>query len=207
LYGASIIEDHSQVVLNSCTVSGFEPLIFEIDNDTAGYDPDSIDHFLEINQSIIDHGEGLAFLLTEFPDTVLISQSVLWGVGPVVPETTITLDGYFRTDPLFCDTANLDYHISDTSPCMPAYNSWGVLIGKYDTGCSLPYLCGDVEGEGAISISDCVFLINFIFADGFYPSPPIAADVDCTGDITIADAVYIIQYIFYDGPEPCAGCM
>lgn len=46
------------------------------------------------------------------------------------------INGNFSLDPLFCDTANNDYHISSASPCAPAHNSCGVLIGALGMGCA-----------------------------------------------------------------------
>ncbi|MCC6962919.1 MAG: VCBS repeat-containing protein [candidate division Zixibacteria bacterium] len=65
------------------------------------------------------------------------------------------------------------------------------------------YVCGDADGSGAISISDAVYLINYIFAGGPAPNPLLAGDADCNGLVTISDAVYLINYIFAGGPEPC----
>ncbi len=68
------------------------------------------------------------------------------------------------------------------------------------------FVCGDADGNGMISISDAVFLINYIFAGGPAPSPVIRGDADCNGLVTISDAVYLINYIFAGGPQPCAAC-
>ncbi|MGB5138111.1 MAG: dockerin type I domain-containing protein, partial [Candidatus Zixiibacteriota bacterium] len=65
------------------------------------------------------------------------------------------------------------------------------------------FTCGDSDNTGIVTISDAVFLINYIFAGGPAPSPEIAADADCTGITTISDAVYLINYIFAGGPQPC----
>lgn len=62
---------------------------------------------------------------------------------------------------------------------------------------------GDPDGNGQISISDAVFLINYIFAGGPAPVPLLSGDADCSGAISISDAVYLINYIFGGGPEPC----
>ncbi len=48
------------------------------------------------------------------------------------------INGNFSLDPLFCDTAGSDFHIYDISPCAPANNSCGVLIGALDVGCGGP---------------------------------------------------------------------
>ncbi len=69
-----------------------------------------------------------------------------------------------------------------------------------------PYVCGDADGSLAISISDAVYLINYIFAGGPAPNPLIAGDADCSGGVSISDAVYLINFIFAGGPAPCAAC-
>ncbi|MCC6963990.1 MAG: putative Ig domain-containing protein [candidate division Zixibacteria bacterium] len=68
------------------------------------------------------------------------------------------------------------------------------------------YVCGDADASGATTISDVVYLINFIFAGGEPPAPLLAGDADCNGFITISDAVYLVNFIFSGGPAPCANC-
>ncbi len=68
------------------------------------------------------------------------------------------------------------------------------------------FLCGDADGSNLVTISDAVYLINYIFAGGPPPSPTIRGDADCNGIVTISDAVYLINYIFAGGAQPCAGC-
>lgn len=66
--------------------------------------------------------------------------------------------------------------------------------------------CGDMDGSGAITIADVVFLINYMFAGGAAPEPFAVADVDCSGTISISDAVHLVNYFFAGGPAPCAAC-
>ncbi len=66
--------------------------------------------------------------------------------------------------------------------------------------------CGDADGSGLISISDVVFIINYIFSGGLPPVPLSNADVNCSGLVNISDAVYMIAYIFSGGAAPCASC-
>ncbi len=68
------------------------------------------------------------------------------------------------------------------------------------------FLCGDADGSSMITISDAVYLINYIFAGGPAPDPLLAGDVDCNSIVTISDAVYLINYIFAGGAAPCAAC-
>lgn len=69
-----------------------------------------------------------------------------------------------------------------------------------------PYQCGDADGSKAVSISDAVYMINYIFAGGLPPLPLLAGDADCSGSVTVSDAVYLINYIFAGGSAPCAAC-
>ncbi len=73
-------------------------------------------------------------------------------------------------------------------------------------GNACDYICGDPDANGSVTISDVVFLINYIFAGGATPNPLASGDADCNGIITISDAVYIISYIFAGGPSPCSVC-
>ncbi len=41
-------------------------------------------------------------------------------------------------DPLFCDPGAGDFRLAPTSPCLPANNTWGVLIGAHGEGCAQP---------------------------------------------------------------------
>ena len=70
-------------------------------------------------------------------------------------------------------------------------------------GDACDYVSGDADGNGIVTISDAVYLINYIFAGGPSPSPELSGDADCNGIITISDAVYLINYIFSGGPAPC----
>ena len=65
-----------------------------------------------------------------------------------------------------------------------------------------PCFCGDADNNGIITISDAVYLINYIFAGGPAPAQLCLGDADGNSIITISDAVYLINYIFAGGPAP-----
>ena len=69
-------------------------------------------------------------------------------------------------------------------------------------GIAVP-VSGDADGNGQITISDAVFLINYIFSGGPAPTPVLSGDADCSKLVTISDAVFLINYIFSGGPAPC----
>jgi hypothetical protein len=65
------------------------------------------------------------------------------------------------------------------------------------------YLPGDANGDNKYSVSDAVFLVNFLFKGGKAPVPLGAGDANCSGDVTVADIVYLVNYLFKGGPVPC----
>jgi hypothetical protein len=72
-------------------------------------------------------------------------------------------------------------------------------------GPGLPF--GDVNNDGAINVSDVVYLINYLFISGPEPVPLwIIGDVNCDAHVNVSDVVYLINYLFINGPEPCDLC-
>jgi hypothetical protein len=65
---------------------------------------------------------------------------------------------------------------------------------------------GDANGDKVTTISDVVFLFNYLFFHSTTPSPFSAGDANADCNIDIADAVYLIVYLFHDGPAPYSGC-
>jgi hypothetical protein len=68
------------------------------------------------------------------------------------------------------------------------------------------YICGDLDGNEVVNVSDITAMIQYVFGDDPAPDPIEAADVDCNGSVNVSDVVYLIEFVFGEGPEPCAGC-
>ena len=66
----------------------------------------------------------------------------------------------------------------------------------------LPFHRGDADGDGALNLTDGVFVLNYLFLGG--PAPPCmdAADANDDGQINIADGIYVLNFLFIGGPEP-----
>ncbi len=64
-------------------------------------------------------------------------------------------------------------------------------------------LSGDANGDGKISVSDVVYLINYLFKGG--PLPVNPSDANGDGKISVSDVVYLINYLFKGGPPPVTG--
>ncbi len=101
----------------------------------------------------------------------------------------------------FCSGAGAtDFSALTDSFTVSAEMWWPQVI---HLGGKATYVYGDADGNGAVSIGDAVFIINFIFGGGPAPSPLLAADANCDGTVSIGDAVFIINFIFGGGPAPC----
>jgi hypothetical protein len=66
------------------------------------------------------------------------------------------------------------------------------------------YLRGDVNADGKKTVSDVVFLINYLFKGGSAPDPLFLGDANCIQGVTVADVVYLVNYLFKGGPKPCS---
>ncbi|MCJ7458622.1 MAG: tandem-95 repeat protein, partial [candidate division Zixibacteria bacterium] len=65
-------------------------------------------------------------------------------------------------------------------------------------------IAGDPNGDLFVTVSDVVYIINYLFKSG--PPPlhcPRSGDVNCDGKVTVSDAVYLINYLFKGGPPLC----
>ncbi|MCC6962076.1 MAG: dockerin type I repeat-containing protein [candidate division Zixibacteria bacterium] len=94
-------------------------------------------------------------------------------------------------------------------PSQPYTGGQIITVAEYAVIICPAHVCdcrpGDADGSGMITISDAVYLINYIFAGGAAPTPYklCSGDADCNCLVTISDAVYLINYIFAGGPAPC----
>lgn len=113
--------------------------------------------------------------------------------------------GNISLDPLFCDTGAGDFTIAGSSPCAPANNSCGVLMGAFDIGCDCCEIRGDIDRQGGINIVDLTYLVAYLLGGG--PAPPCEEEADVNADaaVNIVDLTYIVAYLFSAGPppEPC----
>ena len=64
-------------------------------------------------------------------------------------------------------------------------------------------LRGDANSDGKVTISDVVFVVNYLFKGGFPPSPLSVGDVNCDASVNVSDVVYLVNYLFKGGPAPC----
>jgi hypothetical protein len=109
------------------------------------------------------------------------------------------------------NTENLNayFNIPDSAPL----GFWDVSVSvtgyplvTLTNGFTIELLCGDVDGNASVNLSDAIALLSYIFGLGPLQVPQAVADVDCNGRLNISDVVYLISYIFRNGAAPCAYC-
>lgn len=90
----------------------------------------------------------------------------------------------------------------DSNP--PVYTD--TVLNTIDSMC-LVLQTGDVNGSGAITSADIIFLVNYLFKSGQSPTPCEAVgDVNCSGAVTAADIIYTVNVVFLRGNWPCDVC-
>lgn len=128
-----------------------------------------------------------------------------WTATPSVP--TISLNSGESGNVsvhVVCPPGTLPFVLNDVMLTATANSIAGV--SDVDTATvEVLVMHGDANNSGAISVSDVVYDINYIFAGGPLPIPVIdAGDANCSGTINVSDAVYLILFIFGGGaPPPC----
>lgn len=135
-----------------------------------------------------------SFSLLHGPANPLASD---WGVTAVMIVSDSTV--------VSCNFA--DDTVTEIDSAGVAHARYGVgdgplAVAKYPACFAIK---GDANVSGAITISDAVFLVSYIFGGGAAPAVKGCGDMNCSGGVSISDAVAVVQYIFAGGPGSC-GC-
>ena len=72
-----------------------------------------------------------------------------------------------------------------------------------------PFVRGNIDGQGAVELTDAVFVFNFLFLGGARPPCFAAGDTNLEGQVTLTSGVYLLTFLFLGGPPPAApfpGC-
>jgi hypothetical protein len=64
------------------------------------------------------------------------------------------------------------------------------------------FIRGDADANGAVNITDGIFILNFLFLGGPSPGCLDSADGDDDGSVSITDGIYILNFLFLGGPGP-----
>lgn len=68
-----------------------------------------------------------------------------------------------------------------------------------------PYVCGDINLSGSVTLEDSTAITDYIFSNGVLPAGNVLSDVNGDGRIDIADAAYIVNYLKIGSPAPKCG--
>lgn len=84
---------------------------------------------------------------------------------------------------------------------------WGIIDVLAAINYSFfPFQKGDANNDEVISISDAVYIINYVFSSGPEPLPEeLAGDANDDDNVNVSDAIYIVNYIFLPGSPPPPG--
>ncbi len=100
--------------------------------------------------------------------------------------------GFYFIAQLEIDTNNIEFRLVDKMGNV-GNSTLTVLSSK----------TGDTNGDGQVSVSDVVYLINYLFKFGPEPIPEAEiGDTNCDSRVSISDVVYLINYLFKGGPPP-----
>jgi hypothetical protein len=61
---------------------------------------------------------------------------------------------------------------------------------------------GDANGDGIITVSDALYLLNYLFHGGPPPVSFVAGDVNSDDDLGVLDPLYLLNYLYKGGPPP-----
>jgi outer membrane protein assembly factor BamB len=64
------------------------------------------------------------------------------------------------------------------------------------------FICGDANGDGIVTISDVVYLVNYLYKSGSPPSPLESGDANGDGPVDLGDVVFLLNYLFKGGSPP-----
>jgi hypothetical protein len=79
------------------------------------------------------------------------------------------------------------------------------VFGDMWTYPGIEFLCGDVNKDGVVNVTDVVYLINYLFISGPAPVPILhVGDVNQDEVVNVTDVVYLINHLFIGGPAPCS---
>ena len=62
---------------------------------------------------------------------------------------------------------------------------------------------GDCNNDGVISLSDAVYLMQYLYGNGPQPIPvPDVGDANCKLGVDIIDVIYLVDHVLRGGPKP-----
>ena len=82
------------------------------------------------------------------------------------------------------------------------YAGWNIDNVRLVSLACESFICGDMDNNETVDISDLTYLVEYLFGGGPPPPVPDAADVDGSQELNISDLTYMVDYLFGGGPAP-----
>ena len=141
---------------------------------------------------------GLIYTFDSYADTMIRGSG-----NPLTTSSgVIGVTAMFHSKVLSCNFQADDVTLLDSSGTL--LETYLVGNGPIFLALYPPWIKGDSNGDGELSVSDVVYLISYLFKNGPAPKFLSSADANCDEKITVSDVIYLINYLFKGGPPP--GC-
>lgn len=92
--------------------------------------------------------------------------------------------------------------LQDIDPSAPDVFALLLRASPVDEVTGLFFKRADIDGDGAMTVADAMFLALHLFRGGREPTCMDSSDVDDDGRVEINDAVFLLNHLFRGGPEP-----
>jgi len=137
--------------------------------------------------------------------------------SPVYYNLQVSSDSNFNPGPLLFEYTDIYATSFDIPDVLPDHKTYYWRVKAKDTAGNegswqehpfrfwlQVYKYGDANGDNKVSVTDVVYLINYLFKGGPLPVRSYTADNNCDGKINVSDVIYLINYLFKGGPPPCS---
>jgi hypothetical protein len=151
-----------------------EPIFFRIADDRSGVDRSSLRVY--INGKLADA------TVRGVPRNLLVQAPV---IAPIDSLVTIRIEAADLSEP--------------PNNMAPFEYSFTILAPRGE-----PFRRGDANADAGMDLSDAIFTLLYLFADGTEPPCTRSADANDDGTLDTADAVYTLSFLFAGGPHPPA---
>lgn len=198
----------------------------EFTKQLTGLSEGTIYYFSAKGNNVAGWGSGgeLAFLTKPLATTGLTAQGVTWNkIGlswtkprsadrTVIERDTLTTWARGEGKEVYNDTG-ITCPDSGLVPLTHyyyqawSYSSEGGLF-QYSDGFDTAeatslFRHGDANADKQVTVSDVIYLVNYLFKGGPSPVPILeAGDPNCDGKVTVSDVIYLVNYLFKSGPPP-----
>jgi hypothetical protein len=199
----------------------------EFSKELSGLIEGAVHYFKAKAQNVAGWGEGeeLMFITKPLSPTDLTAEAISCSTITLTWVRPSSADGVIieRNDSLFWERGEGVLVSNDTSESFLdsgldpltqyyyqawSYQSEGELVqysDDFDTAqTTTTFMLGDANADKQVSVSDVIYLINYLFKGGTAPIPMESGDANCDTDISVSDVIYLINYLFKSGPAP--GC-